>query len=124
MNLENENNKKITNVINDGESYIQFVNENNVGMTKEEKEKFDEVGNVLNEKLGFNEDVLNFAKEQGYESAEYLGEWNEYESYEPLLKAGEISYTGAPLVILVDKNDNIRMSTYDEAMQYLRDSKK
>lgn len=61
------------------------------------------------------EKVNAFAKEHGYEKAEYLKDWNGYKCYEPIMNETETSFIGLPLVILV-KNDEIRMSTSEEAM--------
>lgn len=74
-------------------------------------------------KIIINNKVREFAKEHGYENVEYLNEWNGYDCYEPILKDGEMSFTGAPLIILDDKKGNIRMSTYDEATQHIKDSR-
>lgn len=64
-------------------------------------------------------EIDKFAKEQGYEKAEYLCEWRGYKCYEPIMDEEEISFVGLPLLILVDDNDNIRMSTPEEAMQQI-----
>jgi len=65
-------------------------------------------------------DVIAFAKGQGYESAKYLYKWHDFDVYEPIFKANQTSFIGVPLVILV-KDDNIRMSTVDEAFEQLDD---
>lgn len=61
------------------------------------------------------QEVINFAKLQGYESAEYLCDWNGFKCYEPINK--NLSFTGLPLLILEDKDGNIRMSTPEEAIK-------
>lgn len=61
------------------------------------------------------EDVIKFAKENGFDKAEYLGEWNGFLVYEPLMKEEGVFYIGLPLKIL-QKGKTIRMSTADEAM--------
>lgn len=66
--------------------------------------------------------VIEYAKSQGYESAEYLCDWRGFHCYEPILTEGEVSYIGLPLLILVDSTGKIRMSTADEAMQQLEES--
>lgn len=68
-------------------------------------------------------DVEEFAVKMGYETAEYLCEWNGFHCYEPILVKGRISYVGLPLLILEDSAGNIRMSTAEEAMQQLDDSR-
>lgn len=63
--------------------------------------------------------VDEFAKAQGYETAEYLCDWRGFKCYEPVLAKDELSFVGLPLLILEDINGNIRMSTSDEAMQQI-----
>lgn len=61
--------------------------------------------------------VLEFANQQGYDGIQYLGRWQDWETYEPIFDGtGDVSPTfiGPPLVILV-RGDVIRMSTADEA---------
>lgn len=65
--------------------------------------------------------VLEFAKEKGYRSLGKKDFWNGYDIYEPLFNyPGEkaVYRTGPPLVILV-KGNKIRMSTVEEAFEYL-----
>ena len=65
--------------------------------------------------------IINFAKEQGYETAEYIGKWKNYDLYEPVFSTeAEVSYIGLPFTIMV-KGDLIRMSTVDEAFEQLND---
>ena len=64
------------------------------------------------------EQVISFAKQQEYETAEYLDEWRGYDVYEPIHDTEETTYTGLPYVILV-KGDEIRMSTEEETFQYM-----
>ena len=62
-------------------------------------------------------EIIAFAKEQGYDSVAPLGKWREYECYEPIFGGAteeEPAIVGPPLIILV-KDDEIRMSTEDEA---------
>lgn len=63
--------------------------------------------------------IDNFAKSQGYETAEYLCEWRGFKCYEPVITDGETSFVGLPLLILEDNEGNIRMSTPEEAMQQI-----
>lgn len=67
------------------------------------------------------DDVTKFAQEHGYKGAKYIGNWKEYKVYEPYVSENEVSFTGLPLVILVNNNGEIRMSTSDEAMATLDD---
>ena len=68
-------------------------------------------------------DIDKFAQQQGYSKAEYLCEWREFQCYEPIIGDGtQPSFIGLPLLVLVDRNDNIRMSTSAEAMQQLRET--
>lgn len=69
-----------------------------------------------------NKDVIKFAQEQGYKGAKYIGNWKEYKVYEPYMDDKQVSYIGLPLVILVNANGEIRMSTSDEAMATLDDN--
>lgn len=66
--------------------------------------------------------INEFAKSQGYETAEYLCEWRGYKCYEPIIAEGEMSFVGLPLLILEDTKGNIRMSTPEEAMQQIDES--
>jgi len=64
-----------------------------------------------------------FAQQNGYTKAEYLCEWRGYQCYEPIIGDGsQPVFIGLPLIILVDKDEKIRMSTSDEAMQQLRET--
>lgn len=65
-------------------------------------------------------EVIEFARKNGYETAVKAVDWNGYECYEPVMDKDEISYIGAPLVILV-KDNTIRMSTVEEAFQRIKD---
>lgn len=64
------------------------------------------------------EDIIKFARRQGYETAEYRGEWRGFNCYEPIFKKGKVAYIGLPVLIL-ESNGNIRMSTSDEAFQFI-----
>lgn len=66
--------------------------------------------------------IDKFAKSRGYETAEYLCEWRGFKCYEPIVAEGEMSFVGLPLLILVDVEGNIRMSTPEEAMQQIDES--
>ena len=71
--------------------------------------------------LKSDKNIIRFAKEHGYEGAKYIGDWNEYKVYEPYIDEKNTSYSGLPLVILVNSNGEIRMSTSDEAFATLND---
>ena len=62
--------------------------------------------------------ILQFAKAQGYDGAEYDSKWHAYDVYQPTFDGVEIPMIGLPFVILV-KDGAIRMSTKDEAFEYL-----
>ena len=61
--------------------------------------------------------VLNFAKLQGYDGVRLLGEWHDYDAYEPVFDGG-VADVGPPLMILV-KGETIRMSTPEEGYQQI-----
>ncbi len=65
-----------------------------------------------------NEKVILFAKERGYLGVEIGKIWNGYQVFEPYFSKKDVSYNGFPLVILV-KNNEIRMSTPEESIDYL-----
>lgn len=62
--------------------------------------------------------ATTFAKNEGFKGAKFLGNWNGYEVYERLLGGDKVHYVGLPKVILV-KGDKVRMSTVEEAFQFL-----
>lgn len=62
-----------------------------------------------------NKEIQEFAQKNGFKGAKYVGKWKKYTVYEPYMSDNEISYTGLPLVILVNENNEIRWSTQDEA---------
>lgn len=59
--------------------------------------------------------IREFAAAHGYDGAMYLKEWQGYSCYEPY-RDDDASCMGLGLLILV-KEDEIRMSTTQEAMQ-------
>ena len=66
-------------------------------------------------------EIIAFAKEQGYDGVSPLGKWREYECYEPTFDGAaeeEPAIVGPPLIILVN-GDAIRMSTVEEAFQQM-----
>lgn len=68
-------------------------------------------------------DIDKFAQQQGFDRAEYLCEWRGFQCYEPIVgEGGQPSFIGMPLLVLVDKKGNIRMSTAAESMQQLRET--
>ncbi len=62
--------------------------------------------------------VIEYAKKNGYDTAQYLNSWRGYDVYEPIFDGEGTVFIGPPLVILV-KDNKIRMSTVDEAYQHL-----
>jgi len=62
--------------------------------------------------------VVEFAKENGYDNAKYLGEWNTYTVFEPIFNDKEDHFIGYPLSILV-KDNNIRFTTEKECFDVL-----
>lgn len=60
-------------------------------------------------------DVILFAKAQGYDSARAVGKWKGFALYEPIMKAPG-ARVGLPHFILV-KGGEIRMTTPDEAFE-------
>ncbi len=69
-------------------------------------------------------DIIQFAKKNGYDGAEPLGQWRGYDCYEPTFKDTSIenpALVGPPLMIMV-KGDEIRMSTEEEAYQQIEES--
>ena len=62
--------------------------------------------------------VVSFARERGCETAEYQGQWRGYDVYDRVFEGEETVIVGLPYIILV-KGDEIRMSTEDEAFQYI-----
>jgi hypothetical protein len=64
------------------------------------------------------EDILKFAQIQGYDDIEYLEQWRGFDVYAPLFDTEETLFIGLPLVILV-KDDMIRMSTGEESLERL-----
>lgn len=92
-------------------------------MNKEDKFMNNEFKINNNIPYELNVRVQNFAKEKGYQKAIYLNDWNGYKCFEPIFDETQPSYIGLPLLILVDSNNNIRMSTSDEAFQQIRESK-
>lgn len=66
------------------------------------------------------EKVVEFARKQGYDNVKPLEKWKGYDVYEPIFDGEEVSFVGMPLLILV-KDDKIRMSTADEALQQIDD---
>lgn len=69
-------------------------------------------------------EIIKFAKSQGYDGVAPLGKWRDYDAYEPVINdtnEENPAIVGPPLIILV-RGDEIRMSTEDEAYQQLEES--
>lgn len=60
--------------------------------------------------------IIAFARKQGYDSAEKIGEWKGYEVYEPFFDGDGVSFIGLPTVILID-GEKIRLSTTEESLE-------
>lgn len=70
------------------------------------------------------EKVIAFAKKNGYDDVFFLGKWREYDAYEPIFAGASEenpAFVGPPLLVLV-KDEEIRMSTEDEAYQQIEES--
>lgn len=65
-----------------------------------------------------NKKAMKFAKENGYESVQYLGKYEKYFVYEPIMDVNNTSFIGLPTVILIN-DEEVRMSNYDETMLLL-----
>ena len=63
-------------------------------------------------------EILDYAREEGYDSITKLGEWNGYIVYDPSFAGNETVYAGYPLVILV-KDKEIRLSEEEECFEIL-----
>ncbi len=70
-----------------------------------------------------NERITAFAKQQGYDDALYIGKWHGFEVYEPVFSGDDVAFVGLPLVVLAN-GEAVRMSTVDEALEQLNDSRK
>lgn len=62
--------------------------------------------------------VLKFAKDHGFDTVEYKGQWKEFDIYKP--DKHEEYWIGDPVVIMV-QGDKMRFSTYDESFQIYDD---
>jgi hypothetical protein len=65
--------------------------------------------------------IMEYAKLEGYDGAEYLGRYHDFFCYAPFydLPVGEaVPPTGLPCLILVDQAGNIHLSSPDEAILY------
>ena len=65
--------------------------------------------------------IKQFAIEQGYKGAKYIGKWKNFLVYEPYTEYENKEFTGLPYAILIDENNNIRMSTSEEAFEIMGD---
>jgi len=61
-------------------------------------------------------DVIEYAKQCGYDSAKYDRTWNNYQVYQPIYNNS--CFTGVPYIIL-EQDGKCRMSTIQEAYDYL-----
>lgn len=70
-----------------------------------------------------NNNVIQFAKTNGYDSVIYRGKWNGYKVYEPILDGEETAFIGLPYVILVNSLE-MRMCTQEECFKIMHDMNK
>ena len=98
----------------------EFTTDEIIRMKKYSQKMYGKIVNDNNDEL--NQKIQSFAKQHGYQKAVYLNDWNGYKCYEPVYDETQPSYTGLPIIILVDDQNNIRMSTSDEAFQQIRDT--
>ena len=64
-------------------------------------------------------EVEEFAKKQGYETAEFSQEWKGYNCYGASYCKDELAIVGLPALILVDADSNMRMASYEEVMEWM-----
>ena len=64
------------------------------------------------------ERINGFAKDQGYDGVIPLGQWRGYDIYEPVMEQDGTAYLGPPLIIMV-REDTIRMSSVEESFEQL-----
>lgn len=67
-------------------------------------------------------EIKAFAKQHGYETAEYGGTYKEYEVWCPVEDVKNITFSGLPFLILV-KDDEIMMTDPDNALEVHRNVK-
>jgi hypothetical protein len=70
------------------------------------------------------EDIIAFAKKEGYARVNQLDDWRGFKVYEPIpdyLGEGEIEIVGFAPIILV-KDDVIRMSTQEESVDQIMEA--
>lgn len=63
-------------------------------------------------------EITEFARNNGYDNARFLGEWHTYKVYEPVFNDKNRHYVGYPLSIL-KKNQKIRFTTEKECFEVL-----
>jgi hypothetical protein len=78
---------------------------------------FERGGKEMKDSL--QQQINTFAKKQGYSSAIYTGEWRGFHCYEPSYNDDQVRLTMLPYVILVDTNNNIRMSSPEESIDHI-----
>lgn len=66
------------------------------------------------------QDILTFGKNMGYDDLERVDNRRGFEVYQPVYPGKDIVYAGLPFVILV-KDDEIRLSTPEEALDRMQD---
>lgn len=63
-------------------------------------------------------EIIEFAKNNGYDNAHFLGEWHSYNVYEPTFNDDKEHFVGYPLSIL-EKGKEIRFTTEKECFEVL-----
>lgn len=65
--------------------------------------------------------IIDYAKKQGYETAEFLRDWRGYKVFSAIYNSKENCCVGLPYIILV-KGEEIRLSTPDECFDFLNET--
>lgn len=63
-------------------------------------------------------EIKKFAVENGYDDAEYMGEWKDYKVFNPIIKSDKSLCLGYPLKILKN-NEELRISSILESLEIL-----
>lgn len=107
--------------VNDGANNDKNANDSTDNNASDDKDT-DTADNAADE---VSPAVLDFAKDHGYETAEYRRRWRTFKCYEAILHKGVVCFTGYPLIILEDvKTGDIRMSTARESFDIIDESRR
>ena len=66
--------------------------------------------------------VIHIAKNSGFDTAKYMGKWNNYDIYSPSFSDNITHYIGSPLYILFNE-DELRWATIKENLVILKELK-